>query len=85
MCPTCNHTMQAIGCRVTDKNFYWCPRCGTIKPCEEMEAIAPDLIARCRKFTASFPPGNPPSVSYSAEWKRLGIDEAINTTENRPQ
>lgn len=43
-CPTCDHTMHALGCKVTEKNFFYCPRCGTILPCQEAEPIVPGLI-----------------------------------------
>ena len=33
-CPSCDHTMHAMGCRTTDRPFYWCPRCGTTKTCD---------------------------------------------------
>lgn len=44
-CPTCDRsTMHVFGCKVTNDNFYWCPRCGTIKPCSEERAVAPVFI-----------------------------------------
>ena len=72
-CRTCGNQTHAL-----DKH-YWCPRCGTIKDIfgSERSYAVPTLVDRCREFEKGFPPGNPPSVSYSAEWKRLGIGEAI--------
>ncbi len=70
-CPTCSHTMHAMGCKVTDKNFYWCPRCGTMLVCEGGEAVAPALVHRCREFE------NTASIRITGLWTRLGIAEAI--------
>lgn len=34
-CPFCNVLAHAMGCKVSSDTFYWCPRCGAIKPCTE--------------------------------------------------
>lgn len=48
-CPTCGHTMHTLGCRVTDRPFHWCPRCGTIRTCEMDDAV-PALVERTRNY-----------------------------------
>ena len=81
-CPTCSHTMTAFGCKVTDRNFYVCPRCGTIKTCDGLNAptiIVPVLIERCREFEKFLPINQ----SLKATWRKLGIAESINVPENR--
>lgn len=82
-CPTCSHTMTPLGCKVTDKTFYWCPRCGTIKPCQEAEATAPALVGRCREFEGEFDKENIAQF-YRNTWNRLGIAESINAPDDRP-
>jgi len=72
--------MTPLGCKVTDKTFFWCPRCGTIKPCEDAEATAPTLVTRCRKFEAMYLRG---SDEMSLEWNTLGIAESIHLPEER--
>jgi hypothetical protein len=77
-CPTCDHTMHAMGCKVTDSTLYWCPRCGTIKPCDG-EFVAPVLPERCRKFYAEVTKDTPPwnrEILLPA-WNRTGIGESI--------
>jgi hypothetical protein len=43
-CPTCDHTMQNLG------TWFWCPRCGTIKPTAQGTTTyeAPRLVDRVR-------------------------------------
>jgi predicted RNA-binding Zn-ribbon protein involved in translation (DUF1610 family) len=61
-CPTCGETMHAMGCKVTASDFHWCPRCGTIKPCEEQEAVAPcDATAKYR--------GTPAGERAGSDWR----------------
>lgn len=93
-CPNCSHTLQNL---VTERDNYdivvrrvfWCPRCGTIR----MEVFengigsanhttdeAPKLVERCREFAS-----NSEDDAYYSELHRLGILEAINIPENRPQ
>ena len=81
-CPTCDHTLESLGRSDRGDVFFLCPRCGTVKV-DALEnhgdkVYVPKLVERCREFERTFPPGNPPSVSYSREWERLGIAEAIN-------
>ncbi len=80
MCSNCGHTFVLMHQGQLTTIFH-CPRCGTLliqHRSGEVRTDTPELVERCRKFEATFPPGNPPSVSYSAEWNRLGIDECIN-------
>lgn len=78
-CPTCDGTMQATGCKVTDRPFFWCPRCGTFKSCDG-EVAVPALIAWCRSFQL-FIDGHDARLAH--EWRVAGINEAINTPERR--
>lgn len=72
-CPTCSHTMHGMGCKVTGSTFYWCPRCGTIKPCEE-EAVQPALVGRLKDYQAGL---YGRCALHAREWERLGIAESI--------
>lgn len=76
-CETCGHTM---GYKVTDRPFFWCPRCGTIKPCEGSEAARPLLVDRCRNFEREEVRGH---VGIEMLWNRYGIRESINVEANR--
>lgn len=56
-CPTCDHTMQAIGDQVRvigdqrDRTTFWCPRCGTIKNTSWVpDATCPELVPRVREL-----------------------------------
>jgi hypothetical protein len=73
-CPTCGHTMQGIG-----YGMFHCPRCGTVQSAEGTVTV-PALVERCRKLPDQmrFMP-----LAFSEAWYRLGIEEAINTPENR--
>ena len=42
MCPTCSHTMQDLGI------WFWCSRCGTLKPKHFGQAEAPKLVTRVK-------------------------------------
>lgn len=33
-CHKCNTEMSVLGCKITEQNLYWCPRCGCLKPCD---------------------------------------------------
>ena len=33
-CINCESTMSLLGCRFTEHPAYWCPNCGTLKPCD---------------------------------------------------
>jgi endogenous inhibitor of DNA gyrase (YacG/DUF329 family) len=78
-CPTCGETMTALGCKVTNDTFYWCPRCGSILPCSESHAVAPALVERCRQLEAK-------GLQYMnlRDWHKLGIAESINLPAARP-
>ena len=71
-CPTCSATMHAMGCKISDRDFFWCPRCGTIKSCDADVGV-PMLVERCREFGKMYLISNAPR----AAWKRLGIAESI--------
>ncbi len=79
-CPTCSHTMQQLGCCTdTGLKFFWCPRCGTLKPCDT-EAAAPALVSFCRRYEqAVMIDGAPPTLN----WERMGIAESINVPRER--
>lgn len=78
-CPTCDHTMRHI-----IEGLWWCGRCGTITVIEEDEtesSEAPKLVERCRKFEHE-QLCEPP---YPTVWRTMGIAEAVNKPEDRPQ
>jgi hypothetical protein len=77
-CPTCSHTMHAMGCKVSSDTFYWCPRCGTIMPCTG-EVTVPMLVTRCREYEKTMTA----SSVYSRNWHTIGIRESINRPEGR--
>jgi hypothetical protein len=79
-CPTCDATMTPMGCKVTDRTFFWCPRCGTMKTCEDGPAVMPDLVHRCREFESV---RLVVAAGDFRSWYRLGIAEAINVPANR--
>jgi Zn-finger nucleic acid-binding protein len=89
-CPVCGHTMGRL-CIHEGMSFDLCERCGTVTVTildanllvQSARIYVPKLVERCRQFEKSFPPGNPPTVSYSDWWKRLGIAESINRPEDR--
>lgn len=86
-CPTCDHTMTALGCRTSDSPFYICPRCGTAKTCDGIVCV-PALVDFCRRFPAelwgkSTLHGINP-IDVAAEWDKLGIRDAINLPGERP-
>ena len=78
-CPTCSGTMHSLGCRTTDRPFFWCPRCGTIKPCDTEHSV-PALVDRCRTFEDKYV-GRGKLFNY---WHQLGIRESIRWPEDRP-
>lgn len=54
-CPTCDHTMQAVGheTNMPTSYIYWCPRCGTMKSDATDDATGvgvPSLVDRCVEF-----------------------------------
>lgn len=87
-CPTCSHTMMALGCRTSDSPFYICPRCGTAKTCDGVVCV-PALVDFCRRFGvevwASSSARNTVSTDeLDAIWNRLGIRDSINLPAARP-
>jgi hypothetical protein len=81
-CPTCDHTMSPMGCKITDATFYWCPRCGTIKPCDHA-AVAPAIIDRCRNFAVTLKNSDGTPAEHRNHWRVLGVAESINRPEDR--
>ncbi len=84
-CETCGHTMEGFAAFT-----FHCPRCDTVKIIRPGHPLGdavyvPKLVERCREFERSFPPGNPPTVSYSDWWKRLGITESIGPVRPQPE
>ena len=93
------HTMTALGCRVTDKPFFVCPRCGTTKTCNgdtpmEPVIVVPELVRRCRQFenilqterdVEIVAPHDKMSTQRLLEgWYAAGLNESINVSANRP-
>lgn len=82
-CPACDHTMTHIGETIdgpTRRSIWWCPRCGTLR----VDGFGsfdetPKLVERCRDFYAEAPL----SILGRADWKRIGIEEAIRKPEDR--
>lgn len=33
-CVLCGNSMFELGCKVTDRPFWWCSRCGSMKTCD---------------------------------------------------
>ena len=81
-CPTCDGTMQALGCRVTDRNFFWCPRCGTMKTCQEDTPVVPALVNFCRGYEKTLV-GE--CAEHDYQFNAHGIRDAINVPANRPK
>ncbi len=78
-CVTCGHTMQHLNCA---EPLHWCPRCGTVTSGSSLHATyTTQLVERCRQFEPIIK-RCPPVIG--AEWRRLGIAEAINTPEDQP-
>lgn len=85
-CPTCSHTMQQLlpptpGIR----QFFWCPRCGTLQTVSESRLYldAPMLVERCRKFEL-YMQGVAGFQDALAMFHTIGVSESINLPENRP-
>ena len=83
-CPTCGHTMQATGCKVTDLPFFWCPRCGTFKRCQG-EVAVPGLVHHARVFRESMRGGEDRIFPLAQLWRQAGMEESIDLPENRSQ
>lgn len=77
-CISCSGTMHSLGCKVSDMPFFWCPRCGAIKPCDN-ETVVPALIGRLRIFE-EYMLANQHLAVYDALklWEKLGIKESIH-------
>ena len=90
-CPTCDGTMTPLGCcLVTGQYVHWCPRCGTVKPCDA-ETVAPDLVRRCRVLLAETyrVARLPTAADREREEGKIvrhmaNVAESISTPENRP-
>ncbi len=70
-CPTCDHTLETV-----DDRTRHCPRCGTLVV-DGDRVYVPMLVVRCRIFEAF------DSKWHRGYWQQLGIEESINTPENR--
>lgn len=69
-CPTCGHTMQAIGDQGAAKTF-WCPRCGTISNTSWFPKVTcPELVPRVRELLDRT--NDEPGLAWS-----LGVTESI--------
>lgn len=44
-CPTCDHTMQGVG-----ENWFWCPRCGTLKERQGVIVDVPSGVGQARNW-----------------------------------
>lgn len=78
-CPTCDHTMTCVG-ESLGEPVFWCPRCGTFRRGAEGAVQAPSLVYRCREYEAVLFPSD-----VAGFWRGMGIAEAINKPEDRPQ
>lgn len=74
-CPTCDHTLAGIG-----NGRFHCGRCGTLVAHPRCIIAVPALVERCRQFAETL--GDDEAAGRS-EWRRLGIEEAIDVPENR--
>jgi hypothetical protein len=85
-CPTCGKTMHALGCKVSNDTFYWCPCCGTTKTCTDDVAV-PALVSRCGEFEKALYGQKSSSTSafdLRQDWNRAGVRESIRPPEERP-
>lgn len=87
-CPTCSCTLGKL-CD-SDRGPHWlCERCGTVVvyyPGDGevvRDIYVPALVNRCRKFEPML--ALVAARGDATPWRTLGIAEAINTPENRPQ
>lgn len=72
-CPTCDHTMHAIG-----GGNFWCPRCGTLRNDRD---FVPMLVTRCCEFDKVAGVMLSQAVyDLLPHWRRLGIEESIRRT-----
>ncbi len=79
-CPTCSHTMAALGVAEREMIFL-CPRCGTTR--QGGNVYVPKLVERCREFRDKAENGMGLSPASAHLWHRLGIAESIHTPEGR--
>lgn len=73
-CPTCGHTLQAIG-----DGMRHCPRCGTLTL--DTEAYVPALVDRCRRFENHFRADEDALLMQA--WRVLGVEESIARPQER--
>lgn len=88
-CPTCGGTMQRLADIGLAVSIFWCPRCGTTRRrfgdfVERIEDTRPALVGKCREFEANAALGSKYVSQAAADWRRLGIAEAIHRPEERP-
>jgi tRNA(Ile2) C34 agmatinyltransferase TiaS len=82
-CPTCDHTLSGIGYGV-----FHCHRCGTLvnHPVDGCVYV-PAVVQRCRKFRVSLrsmAKGSTVAHDLVSDWRQLGLDEATERPEGRP-
>ena len=87
-CPTCDHTMQSLGAPPGRLQWFWCPRCGTIREghSEQNPASVPFLVLHARKLVAfafgvlpKLPSDDQPGLYYRA----AAVDESIFLADQR--
>lgn len=91
-CPTCDHTLQAVGCHAggtAGGTVFWCERCGTVRlalPGGATQAdYYPRLIGRVRELRDVMAERVGFSPWDVSAWTHLGIFECIYLPEERPQ
>lgn len=76
-CPTCDHTMHALGNR-----HFWCPRCGTLRHAvshDWKDDSCPMLVRRVRTLLDGLDPSDRDTA------RALGIFESIHQPDRRPE
>ena len=70
-CPTCDHTMQRLD------EWFWCPRCGTVKKTQDdYSTEAPKIVRRVVQYLFS-------QASYAERIFRREILECVFTPDER--